>query len=72
MVFDDQASYEHFHSPAQREKRRLDAKRSRDSIVRNALELFNQGDLEGARQVLFDGGITDDGIAEYLRLWRDA
>lgn len=69
MVFADQASYEYFHSPEQREKRRVKAERRRESIVCEALALWNEGNLDGARLVLFDGGITDDGIAEYFRLW---
>lgn len=69
MYFSDQKSYEHYHSPEQRRLRAENAELERLAVVTKALALFEDGDFEGARQVLFDGGITEDGIAEYLRLW---
>lgn len=69
MFFRTQAEYEHYHSPEQRAMRSAQAESERLSTVRKALALFNDGDIAGASQVLFDGGISDDGIGEYLRLW---
>ena len=71
MYFQTQAEYVHYHSPEQRAMRSARAESERLAVVRNAQVLFNDGDIAGARQVLFDGGISDDGVGEYLRLWRD-
>ena len=71
MYFQSQAEYVHYHSSEQRAMRSARAESERLTVVRNAQVLFNDGDIAGARQVLFDGGISDDGVGEYLRLWRD-
>lgn len=71
MHFRSQAEYVHYHSPEQRAMRSGRAESERLSVVRNAQVLFNDGDIAGARQALFEGGISDDGVGEYLRLWRD-
>lgn len=41
----------------------------REAAVSVAMALFDQGDVEGARQRLHDIGISFDGIAEYLAAW---
>lgn len=41
----------------------------RDAAVSAALALFEQGDVDGARQKLFDIGISFDGIADYFAAW---
>lgn len=71
MLFHTQAEYEQYHSPEQRAMRRAQAESEHLSVVRKAQALFDDGDIAGASQVLFDGGIADDGIGEYLRLWRE-
>ena len=69
MYFQSQAEYVAYHSPTQRAERAAQAERHHSMTVGSALLLFNDGDVSGARQVLFDGGISDEGIAEYLRQW---
>jgi hypothetical protein len=49
------------------ERTKLEA--DRDAAVSAALDLFDQGDAEGARLKLFDVGISFDGIAEYFAAW---
>ena len=71
MYFQSQAEYVHYHSSEQRAMRSARAESERLTVVRNAQVLFNDGDIAGARQALFDGGISDDGVGEYLRLWSD-
>lgn len=49
------------------EREKLEA--DRDAAVTAAMNLFEQGDVEGARVRLYDLGISCDGIAEYLAAW---
>lgn len=70
MVFSSQAEYERYHSPEARRERLAVAEAKREATVSLALKLFNEGDEAGAEQVLFDGGISDDGIAAYFAMWR--
>jgi hypothetical protein len=41
----------------------------RDAAVSTAMDLFEQGDVDGARQELFDIGISFDGIVDYFAAW---
>lgn len=41
----------------------------RNAAVSVAMNLFEQGDVDGARQTLFEIGITFDGIADYFAAW---
>lgn len=49
----------------QREKLVID----RETAVSAAMDLFEQGDVDGARQKLFDIGVSFDGIADYFAAW---
>jgi hypothetical protein len=49
----------------EREKLKAD----REAAVSAAIDLFDNGDIEGARLVLFNLGVSGDGIAEYLATW---
>lgn len=41
----------------------------RDAAVSAAMDLFDQGDVDGARQKLFDLGISFDRIGDYFAAW---
>lgn len=41
----------------------------REAAVSAAMDLFDQGDVDGARQKLFDIGVSFDGIADYFAAW---
>lgn len=41
----------------------------REAAVSVAMALFDQGDIDGARQQLWNIGVTVDGIAEYFAAW---
>lgn len=69
MYFKDQKTYEEYHSPEQREKRIVSARRETDIAVAEALGRFNSGDINGARNKLFDAGISEDGVVYYLSAW---
>lgn len=71
VIFSNQQEYERYYSPEERQKRLEAARKATETAVSEALALFNAGDLEGARQRLFDAGISDDGIAAYLSMWRN-
>ena len=49
----------------EREKLKTD----REAAVSVAMALFEQGDIEGARQRLFDLGISFDGTCDYFAMW---
>ena len=49
------------------ERQKLEA--DREWAVGVAMALFEQGDIDGARQRLFDIGISVDGIADYFSAW---
>ncbi|MEO7495285.1 MAG: hypothetical protein ABIV04_10080 [Massilia sp.] len=49
------------------ERQKLEA--DREWAVGVAMALFEQGDIDGARQRLFDIGISVDGIADYFAAW---
>lgn len=70
MYFASQEEFLRYHSPEQRQIRAEEAKRYGEVAVSEALKLFNLGDIESARQRLFEAGIQEEGIACYLSMWR--
>lgn len=70
MYFASQEEFLRYHSPEQRQIRSEEAKRFGEVAVSEALNLFNSGDVESARQRLFEAGIQEEGIACYLNMWR--
>lgn len=71
MYFSSQLDYERYHSPEARAQRESAARMARETTVSQAQAAFDDGDVETARQILFDGGISHDGICDYFTLWRD-
>lgn len=70
MYFASQEEFVRYHSPEQRQIRAEEARRFGEVAVSEALKLFNLGDVESARQRLFEAGIQEEGIACYLSMWR--
>ena len=70
MHFSSQAEYERYYAPKNVAARRLAAQQAGERAQGEALALFNTGDVEGARQRLFDAGYDWDGIAILLRNWK--
>ena len=67
----EQEAYVKYHSPEERAIRMAAARQANDAAVSEALVLFDAGDTEGARGRLSSGGIADEGIEYYLRVWRE-
>lgn len=70
MYFTSQQEYERYYSPEQQQIRTEQARNVTEAVVADAHRCFTAGDIEAARQILFDAGIQDDGIAFYLSSWR--
>ena len=66
-----QEAYVKYHSPEERAIRMAAARHDNDVAVTEALELFNAGDTQGARDRLFSVGIAEEGISYYLNAWQD-
>lgn len=71
-MFATQAEYEAYHAPKARALRLAAARQAADAAVADALHMYNDGDVAGACDRLFDAGIDDDGISYYLAIWSDS
>ena len=66
-----QLAHERYHSPAERAARLSQARRANEAAVDEAHGAFADGDRSAAERILFDAGLSDDGIAYYLGQWSD-
>lgn len=69
-VSQNQRNYEAYHSPEQRKLRQAEMEATRDNAVTAALDLYNSGDHDGARDTLRSAGIDWDGVELYLSFWQ--
>lgn len=61
-----QIAYEKYYSKESRAQRSVDYEAERHQIVSNAMKLYDGGDCDGAREILFNAGIDPDC---YLANW---
>jgi hypothetical protein len=69
MEMQSQEEYAAYHSPAARAARLKAAQSIAEHAVAEAHRLFFDDDVEGARECLFSVGLSDEGVAYYLREW---
>jgi len=67
MEMQSQEEYAAYHSPAARAARLKAARSTAENAVAEAHRLFFDGDAWGARERLFSVGLSDEGVAYYLR-----
>lgn len=70
LNFSTQAEYEAYYSSEARAVRLLDGRLKNEAAVSAALQLYQDGDTDEARQCLFNAGFDHEGIAYYLDVWR--